>query len=210
MRRRGRPPVEDLLTPAEWRVTDGVRHGLSNPQIAARRGVGVDAVKYHVSNTLQKLGLADRRALQLWAGLPRGCALSSSQPGECDVDAELKLGPIGQIARTVSDTAAAERWYREVLGLPHLFTFGTLAFFDCGGVRLMLSQGEAGAESLIYFRVSDLPACWKALQERGAKGVSAPHRIHQHADGSEEWMAFIEDNDGRPIGLMSRVAASAA
>jgi catechol 2,3-dioxygenase-like lactoylglutathione lyase family enzyme len=42
----------------------------------------------------------------------------------------LKLGPIGQIARSVSDIQASEKWYREVLGLPHLYTFGTLAFFE--------------------------------------------------------------------------------
>ena len=123
---------------------------------------------------------------------------------------QTSLGPIGQIARTVSDTPAAESWFRDVLGLPHLFTFGTLAFFDCGGVRLMLSEGEAGAESLLYFRVDDLHATWAALQARGAKGMSAPHRIHQHEDGSEEWMAFIEDNEGRPLGLMSRTARANA
>ena len=68
---------------------------------------------------------------------------------------ETKLGPIGQIARSVSDIQASETWYREVLGLPHLFTFGTLAFFDCAGTRLMLSQ-EGGAtkesEALIFTR----------------------------------------------------------
>lgn len=124
------------------------------------------------------------------------------------MDTQTRLGPIGQIARTVRDSAAAETWYRDVLGLPHLFTFGTLAFFDCGGVRLMLSEGESSGDSLIYFRVDDLHATWDALQQRGAKGVSAPHRIHQHEDGSEEWMAFIEDNEGRPLGLMSRTPAA--
>lgn len=207
MPRRGRPPVDDLLTPAEWRVVDGVRHGLSNPQIARRMQVSTDAVKYHVGNALQKLGLADRRALRRWAGTPRHGAMQLSAEGAASMNTTFAIGPIGQIARTVSDIAAAERWYREVLGLPHLFTFGTLAFFDCAGVRLMLSQGEAAAESLIYFRVEDLHGAWEALQHRGAKGLSAPHRIHQHADGSEEWMAFIEDNEGRPLGLMARTPA---
>ena len=65
------------------------------------------------------------------------------------------LGPIGQIARSVSDAAASEKWYRDVLGLPHLYTFGTLAFFDCGGTRLMLSQDKAAPrrESILYLRV---------------------------------------------------------
>src|SRR5947209_3491939 len=54
---RGRPPHGDVLTPAEWRVLEAVRHGLSNPQIAKRQGVSLDAVKYHVANLLLKLGL---------------------------------------------------------------------------------------------------------------------------------------------------------
>jgi DNA-binding CsgD family transcriptional regulator/catechol 2,3-dioxygenase-like lactoylglutathione lyase family enzyme len=205
MSRRGRPPADDLLTPAEWRVVDAVRHGLSNPQIARRLQVSVDAVKYHVGNALAKLALADRRALRRWAGIPRRSPLRPLAQGVPSMNATPSLGPLGQIARTVRDTAASERWYREVLGLPHLYTYGPLAFFDCGGVRLMLSQGEPAAESVLYFRVADLPAAWAALQARGAKGLSAPHLIHRHADGSEEWMAFIEDNDGRPLGLMAQL-----
>lgn len=52
------------------------------------------------------------------------------------------LGPIGQVARSVSDIKAAEKWYRDVLGLRHLYTFGNLAFFDCGGLRLVLSESD--------------------------------------------------------------------
>jgi catechol 2,3-dioxygenase-like lactoylglutathione lyase family enzyme len=48
------------------------------------------------------------------------------------------LGPIGQLSRSVSDIATAEAWWRNVLGLPHLYTYGNLAFFDCDGIRLML------------------------------------------------------------------------
>jgi DNA-binding CsgD family transcriptional regulator/catechol 2,3-dioxygenase-like lactoylglutathione lyase family enzyme len=180
MRKRGRPVHPDLLTPAEWRVVDGVRHGLSNPAMARRLGVGIDAVKFHVSNALQKLGLRDRRQLRLWRGV---------------------RGALAQIARGVSDILAAERWYRDVLGLPHLFTFGTLAFFDCGGVRLMLSQTPSSGESLLYFRVERLHEHYDAVLARGAKPLGAPHRVHRHADGREEWLAFIEDNEGRPLGL---------
>ena len=56
-RSRGRPPHDDVLTPAKWRVTEAVRHGLANAAIAGRLGVSVDAVKFHVANVLQKLGL---------------------------------------------------------------------------------------------------------------------------------------------------------
>ena len=65
---------------------------------------------------------------------------------------DMTLGPVAQIARTVKDIAAARRWYGEVLGLPHLYSFGNLAFYDCGGVRLFLSEGEgAPSESILYF-----------------------------------------------------------
>ena len=58
---RGRPPHPDLLTPAEWRVVEAVRHGMTNPGIARRQGVSLDAVKYHVANALVKLGFSSRR-----------------------------------------------------------------------------------------------------------------------------------------------------
>ncbi len=48
---------------------------------------------------------------------------------------ELRLGSVGQVSRSVRDIAEAERWYRDTLGLTHLYTFGKLAFFDCGGTR---------------------------------------------------------------------------
>lgn len=113
-----------------------------------------------------------------------------------------KLGAIGQISRTTADIKAAEVWYRDVLGLPHLYTFDTLAFFDCGGTRLMLSQGEQqpGPESVIYFRVDDIHAACDELAGRGVHFTNAPHMIHRHGDGTEEWMAFFEDPEGRALG----------
>ena len=117
-----------------------------------------------------------------------------------------QLGAIGQISRSVGDILASEKWYREVLGLTHLYTFGTRAFFDCGGTRLMLSQekGGAGKESVLYLRVPDIAAAHAQLQARGVKFTHAPHMIHRHADGTEEWMAFFEDPDGRPMSIMAQ------
>ena len=124
----------------------------------------------------------------------------------------MKISQIGQIARSVSDTAVSEQWYRDVLGLTHLYTFGTLAFFDCGGTRLMLSQEKGGAakESLLYLRVTDIAAAHQELQARGVKFTHAPHMIHRHGDGTEEWMAFFEDPDGRPLAVMSQVKEKGA
>lgn len=123
--------------------------------------------------------------------------------------AALVLGPIGQISRQVKDIETAVAWYRDVLGLPHLYTFGELAFFDCHGIRLFLSAGDnEGAQpgdSVLYFRTDDIEGAFKDLSGRGVRFRGAPHLIHRHADGMEEWMAFFDDPEGRPLALMSQV-----
>jgi len=197
---RGRPQHPDILTPSEWRVADGVRHGLTNPQIAKRSDVTLDAVKYHVSNILVKLGMQSRSELRVWNGLPRDSLMRKVR---C-MESQTGIKGIGQIARSVSDISEARRWYGEVLGLEPLMDAGKMAFFACQGVRLMLSEGEPGHESIIYFEVHDIQIEYARMEKAGAKVLSAPHLIHTHEDGSEEWMAFVEDHDGRPIGLMSK------
>ena len=64
------------------------------------------------------------------------------------MDSTFRLGTLGQIARSVGDIATARAWYSDVLGLNHLYSFGNLAFFDCDGVRLMLSEAAAPAPDL--------------------------------------------------------------
>jgi len=202
---RGRPPHADLLTPGEWRIVEAVRHGMSNPEIAQRRGISVDAVKYHVSNALQKLGLSRRAELRRWQGVRRDSNLHSMGT---DMNDHLVLGCIGQIARSVKDIVESRRWYSEVLGLAHLYSFDNLAFYDCDGVRLMLSQGDDGpCESILYFHVEDIRSAHAALAARGIEFTHAPHMIHRHDNGTEEWMAFFQDNEGRPLGIMARVSA---
>jgi DNA-binding CsgD family transcriptional regulator/catechol 2,3-dioxygenase-like lactoylglutathione lyase family enzyme len=206
MSKRGRPAHDDLLTPAEWRVVEAVRHGMSNRDIARRRGISVDAVKFHVANALQKLGLKNRTALRHWHGIAKSSALNSR---EADMDEALQIGPVGQIARRVKDISAARQWYGEVLGLKHLYSFGDLAFFDCGGTRLFLSQGEGGeGDSILYFRVPDIRSAHAALSGRGIEFLQAPHMIHRHEDGTEEWMAFFQDNDKRPLAIMAQAKSS--
>jgi catechol 2,3-dioxygenase-like lactoylglutathione lyase family enzyme len=176
---------------------------MSNPEIAERQGVSLDAVKFHVANALQKLGFASRAELRRWDGVKRGSNLSRRRMA---MDQTLALGRIGQIARSVKDIEAARSWYRDALGLEHLYSFGNLAFFDCGGVRLFLSEGDGGAaESILYFNVDDVRTATSALAARGVEFINAPHMIHRHADGAEEWMAFFKDNEGRPLGIMSTV-----
>jgi DNA-binding CsgD family transcriptional regulator/catechol 2,3-dioxygenase-like lactoylglutathione lyase family enzyme len=196
-----------VLTPAECRIVNGVRHGMTNRQIARLRSISLDAVKFHIASALGKLSLSHRAELKTWRGVPADSALKRSNE---TMNAELKLGEIGQIARSVKDIEAAERWFRDVLGLPHLYTFGKLAFFDCGGTRLYLQEGPSEVEgqnndSVLYFRVADINAAYDELQRRGVSFEGAPHLIFKHPDGMEEWMAFFRDMDGGYLALMSQV-----
>lgn len=120
--------------------------------------------------------------------------------------AMLKLGPIGQIANTVTDMPRAVAFYRDTLGLPQLpIPAGpNLAFFDCAGIRLMLSTPEEAVRqtgSVLYFKVSGIEAAYQSLRERGADVVDAPHLIARLPD-HELWMFFLRDPDGNPLALM--------
>jgi catechol 2,3-dioxygenase-like lactoylglutathione lyase family enzyme len=191
-----------VLTPAEWRVVEAVRHGMSNPEIAKRQAVSLDAIKFHVANALQKLGYASRKDLRLWNGVQRGSNLSSQ---ETKMDGYVSIGAVGQVARSVNNIEDARTWYRDVLGLRHLYSFGNLAFFDCDGLRLFLSEGDGPAsDSILYFRVDDVRSAASILTARGINFINAPHMIHKHEDGTEEWMAFFHDNEERPLAIMSR------
>jgi DNA-binding CsgD family transcriptional regulator/catechol 2,3-dioxygenase-like lactoylglutathione lyase family enzyme len=202
-RPRGRPAYADVLTPAEWRVVHAVQHGLSNREIAARRGISRDAVKYHVANAIAKLGVVNRRGLRSWFREPRHSALSRTEKPQMST---VTLGPLAQIARSVRDIKEAEAWYGKTLGLRHLYTFGSLAFFDCGGTRLMLSaQEQLAPESILYLRVEDIRAAYELLRSRGVQFGEAPHMIHRHADGTEEWMAHFNDPEGRTLAILSQV-----
>ena len=212
MRGRGRPPHPDLLTPAEWRVLDLVRHGMSRAEIARRRGTSVDAVKYHLANISGKLGVGARQ-LRHWPGIPNTTQLarrrtaSTMTPSSTDV----RLGAIGQIALCIRDIARAERFYGETLGLPHVFTFGDLAFFDADGTRLYLHRMDDAdwrPGSVLYFLVDDIHAAQERLVSNGVHFTGAPHVIYtDEATGVEEWMTFFEDGEGNTLALMSAAVA---
>lgn len=121
----------------------------------------------------------------------------------------ISLGPIGQVSLSIRDVARAERFYGEVLGLPHLYTFGDLVFFDAGGVRIYLHRKDEAdwqPGSILYFTCGDIQAAHEELGRRGANFVAAPELVHTHEDsGTQEWMAFFTDGEGNTLALMSRV-----
>ena len=119
----------------------------------------------------------------------------------------VSLGSIGQIALPVEDVERCTRFYRDTLGLPFLFEAPGMAFFDCGGVRLMLSRPEgedAGGASILYFRVEDVEAAFKDLLDRGVEFHGEPHVVHRTYE-TELWMAFFLDPEGHVMALMSEM-----
>jgi methylmalonyl-CoA/ethylmalonyl-CoA epimerase len=123
------------------------------------------------------------------------------------MNAQLELGMIGQIANTVTDMPRAVAFYRDQLGIRQLpIPAGDrLAFFDCGGIRLMLSLPEKDFEragSVLYFKVSNIKAAYGDLKLRGVSFLGEPHLIARMPD-HELWMAFFRDPDGNPLAIMS-------
>jgi catechol 2,3-dioxygenase-like lactoylglutathione lyase family enzyme len=121
----------------------------------------------------------------------------------------IALGGLGQVSLLVRDVTRAEHFFRDTLGLPHTFTFGDLAFFDCGGTRLFVRavpDADWRPSSVLYFLVDDIAAQFGALTAASVTAVGQPRVIHRdEAVGTEEWMAFFEDPDGNTLALMSRV-----
>lgn len=118
---------------------------MTNRRIAERMGVSLDAVKFHVGNALSKLGFSSREQLRLWSGVARGTALDQMRRQGMDAQTSSdSYVMLGQIARTTKRFDESHAGYRDVLGLPELYSFGNLAFYDLGGVRLMLTEEDGG------------------------------------------------------------------
>jgi methylmalonyl-CoA/ethylmalonyl-CoA epimerase len=121
----------------------------------------------------------------------------------------LTLDRIGQIAIVVQDVARATAFYRDVLGMRFLFQAPPgLAFFDCGGVRLMLSASEGSdasiGTSVLYYTVPDIGSAYDTLVARGVQFAQPPHRIAAMPD-HDLWMGFFRDSEENLVGLMSEV-----
>ncbi len=120
--------------------------------------------------------------------------------------ASFGLSRIGQIAVVVHDLERATAFYRDVLGMKLLSTVPGLAFFNAGGVRMMLSLPEKPEfdhpGSILYFDVPDLVEAYRTLQERGVRFIDAPHFVANVTNG-ELWMAFFTDLDDNLMAIMA-------
>ena len=122
--------------------------------------------------------------------------------------AKIGISNIGQISVIAHDLPRATAFYRDVLGLPLLFTAATMAFFDCGGVRLMLGPASSPEldhpSSILYFNVPDINAAHRRLVEMGVE-VVAPPRLIAPMKAYDLWMVGFRDSEGNIMQLMSEV-----
>jgi catechol 2,3-dioxygenase-like lactoylglutathione lyase family enzyme len=120
----------------------------------------------------------------------------------------LRLGEIGQIAIAAHDIERMTAFYRDQLGLRFLFEVpGRMSFFDCAGVRLMLSLPEPAFDhppSTLYFRVADIGYAHRELRARGVAFVDEPHVVAELGT-HELWMAFFRDPERATHALMAEV-----
>lgn len=125
------------------------------------------------------------------------------------VQSPVNFDKIGQIAIGVSDAARAKDFYQNVLGMKLLFDAGSLAFFQCGEVRLMISPSDAppGERTILYFRVPDIQQAHAALRARGVEFIQSPQMVARMPD-HELWLAFLKDPEGNTLGMMSEVRAN--
>lgn len=179
-------------------------------KIAALRRISLYGVRYHLRNIAGKIGVDGTQELRAWPGFPATSALAARR--NLPMSDQLELGPLGQVSMYVRSAPAAEAWYRDILGLKHMFTFGDLVFFDLGGTRLYIHavpDDDWKPSSILYFTVPDIHAAQAALVARDVHFKGAPHMIHRdETTSTEEWMAFFDDPDGNMLAIMARVSAA--
>ena len=121
---------------------------------------------------------------------------------------------IGQLMLPVADFERGIAFYRDVLGLPFLFAAPPqMAFFQCGGVRLLVGVLPPGQEAqrggAIYFQVSDIQQVFASLKRAGVRFSAEPHLVNR-TPTMELWLAEFTDPDGNQLALMSEVALGGA
>lgn len=122
------------------------------------------------------------------------------------MEPDSSLQRIGQIAINAKDVPRAAAFYRDVLGVPHLFDAGPkLSFFNLGGVRLMLTTAEKPEfdhpSSILYLVVADIEAAFASFKDKGVAFEDTPHLVAKMPD-HELWMVFFRDSEGNLLALM--------
>ena len=120
------------------------------------------------------------------------------------------LSAIGQIAVNAHDINRAIDFYRDKLGMKFLFTAPPgLAFFDCDGIRLMLSLPAKPefdhASSIIYFNVDDIQLAYETLAARGVEFEESPAFV-ANMGTYDLWLAAFRDSEDNLLAMMSNVA----
>ncbi|MCJ8009201.1 putative enzyme related to lactoylglutathione lyase [Lederbergia wuyishanensis] len=120
----------------------------------------------------------------------------------------IEIQKVGQIGIPVKDVNRALEFYKDILGLPMLFNTDTMAFFECNGVRLLLSLPEkeefAHPSSVLYFQVENINDTYEELQDKGVSFIDNPHLIAKMGN-VETWMAFFKDSEDNTHAIMSEV-----
>lgn len=119
---------------------------------------------------------------------------------------DLANSRIAQIAVVCKDVPRAKAFYKDLLGLRHLFDAPpNLSFFDCGGVRLMLTPAERPEDdhlsSILYYQIQNIEAVHEDLAAKGVRFVNAPHPIAKMPD-HELWLCEFRDSEGNALALM--------
>jgi len=145
----------------------------------------------------------------------RRCVLSW---GELNMTAPIPIGPtlnqIGQIFVNVKDLDRATAFYREVLGMTFLFSAPPgMAFFDCGGIRIMLGRADRPEidhiASIIYYKVEGIERVYETFKAAGVEFILAPHLVAQMPT-YDLWLADFKDSEGNILALMSEVSREVA
>jgi methylmalonyl-CoA/ethylmalonyl-CoA epimerase len=118
---------------------------------------------------------------------------------------DLAQATLAQVSVNARDLRRAVAFYRDTLGVPHLFDAGpALSFFLCGGVRLMVSTAEKGefdhASSILYFQVADIDTAHRDLSAKGVKFRDQPHFVAPLGK-KELWMSFFDDTEGNVMAI---------
>jgi catechol 2,3-dioxygenase-like lactoylglutathione lyase family enzyme len=124
----------------------------------------------------------------------------------------LGITRLGQVSVNIYDLDRATAFYRDTLELPLLFTAGNMAFFDCNGVRLMLSHSEKKEfdhpSSVLYFAVPDIKAAHRQMLAASVHFEDEPHLLARMPD-HDLWMTFFRDSEQNLLALMSEVSRAA-